>query len=132
MIIDASNGEIINTRAVCIHDDILEEFCFNREEKKLHLTIIKAETDDKRVSIDFLHVIGFLMTSCDFWGCSPHIFDFEYVKHNDNVIIPKLFQKKDNDDCLICSLKEQEKYIETKMIFTSGDELIVACESVVI
>jgi len=34
MIIDASNGEIINTKEVYIHDDILEDFYFNRMEKK--------------------------------------------------------------------------------------------------
>lgn len=39
MIIDASNGKIINSKEMYIHDDILEEFCFNRTEKKLHLSI---------------------------------------------------------------------------------------------
>ena len=41
MIMDASNGNIINSKEVYIHDDILEEFNFNRAEKKLHLSIIK-------------------------------------------------------------------------------------------
>ena len=133
MIIDASNGKIINSKEVYIHDDILEEFCFNRTEKKLHLSILKFEGfGSKRFSIDFLHVIGFEMTSCDFWGSSPHILDFEYVEKNDNVIIPKLFEIKDSNDCTYCTLNNQEEYIETKITFSSGDQLIIACKSIII
>lgn len=133
MIIDTSNGKIINSKEVYIHDDILEEFCFNRTEKKLHLLILKVEEfGSKRFSIDFLHVIGFEMTSCDFWGSSPHILDFEYVEKNDNVIIPKLFEIKDNNDCTFCTLNNREEYIETKITFSSGDQLIIACKSIII
>lgn len=133
MIIDASNGKIINSKEMYIHDDILEEFCFNRTEKKLHLSILKDEEfGSKRFSIDFLHVIGFEMTSCDFLGSSPHILDFEYVEKNDNVIIPKLFEIKDSNDCTYCTLNNREEYIETKITFSSGDQLIIACKSIII
>ncbi len=133
MIIDASNGEIINTKEVYIHDDILEDFYFNRMEKKLNLTILKDEVlSNKKFSIDFLHVIGFEMTACDFWGSSPHILDFEYVEHSHNTIIPKLFEMKHNNDNPFCPLKNQEKYIETIITFSSGDLLKVACECIII
>ena len=131
MIINVSNGKIINSKGVYIHDDILEEFSFHRAEKKLHLSILK-ELNNKRISIDFLNVIGFEMTSCDFWGSSPYIFDFEYVEDRDNTIIPKLFDKKDNNHYPFCPLNDREKYIETIITFTSGDQLIVACESIII
>ena len=131
MIIDASNGKIINSKEVYIHDDILEEFCFNRTERNLHLTILKEEEfNNKRYSIDYLHVIGFEMTSCDFWGSSPHILDFEYVENN--TIIPKLFERKDNNDYPFCPLNDHEKYMETIITFASGDQLIVACENIII
>lgn len=133
MIIDTSNGKIINSEEVYIHDDILEEFCFDRAEKKLHLSIIKEEGGDRiRSSIDFVHVIGFEMTSCDFWGASPHILDFEYVEKNDNTIIPKLFEIKDNNGYQFCALNDREKYIETIITFVSGDRLIIACGSIII
>lgn len=133
MIIDASSGKMIISNEVYIHDDILEEFCFNRTEKKLHLTILKEEEfNNKRFSIDFLHVIGFEMTSCDFWGSSPHILDFEYVEHNNNTIIPKLFERKNNNDYPYCPLNHREKYFETIITFVSGDQLIVACENIII
>lgn len=133
MIIDATNGKIINSKEVYIHDDILEEFYFNRTEKKLHLSILKAnEFDSKKILIDFLHVIGFEMTSCDFWGSSPHILDFEYVEKNDNIIIPKLFEIKEKNDYTFCTLNNREEYIETRMTFSSGDQLIIACKSIII
>ncbi len=132
MIIDVSNGKIINSKEVYIHDNILEELCFNRTEKRLHLSVLKEEYNNKRFSIDFLNVIGFEMTSCDFWGSSPYILDFEYVEHNDNKIIPKLFEKKNNNDYPFCLLKDQEKYIETIITFASGDQLIIACERIIL
>lgn len=133
MIINASNGKIINSKEVYIHDDILEELCFNRAEKKLHLLILKdCKFDDERFSIDFLNVIGFEMTSCDFWGISPHILDFEYVEKNDNTIIPKLFKIKDTNDYEYSTLKDREIYFETVITFTSGDKLRIACEKIII
>lgn len=133
MIINVLNGEIINSKEVNIHDNILEGFCFNRIEKKLHLSILKEEKhNNKRFSIDFLHVIGFEMTSCDFWGASPYILDFEYVEYNDNTLISKLFDKKDNNDYPFCPLNDREEYIETIITLTSGDQLIIACKSITI
>ncbi len=65
---------------------------FNRRKKELHLILLKEE--DKKFSIIFLNVIGFEMTSCDFWGSSPRILDFEYAEPKDTSLIPKLFEKK--------------------------------------
>lgn len=133
MIIDASNSEIINSKEVYIHDYIFEDFYFNRTEKKLHLTILKeTELNNKRFSIDFLNVICFEMTSCDFWGTSPYILDFEYVEQNENSLISKLFKRKNNSDYPFFSLEDQEKYIETVITFASGDQLRIACESIII
>ena len=132
MIIDVSCGEIINSKKIRIHDGILEEFCFKRTEKILHLSILEEDFNDKIHSIDFLHVIGFEMTSCDFWGSSPHILDFEYVKHDEIIILPKLFDKRNNNDYPFCTLKDRENYIETVITFASGDQLRVACERIII
>lgn len=132
MVINSLNGNVINSNQVCIHDDILEELSFNRLEKKIHLSLL-TEDRSERFSIDFLNVIGFEMTSCDFWGFSPYILDFEYIEeYNDNTIIQKLFNKKDNNHYPFCSLNDREKYIETIITFTSGDQLIIACESIII
>ena len=65
MVINSLNGNVINSNQVYIHDDILEELSFNRLEKKIHLSLL-TEDRSERFSIDFLNVIGFEMTSCDF------------------------------------------------------------------
>lgn len=39
MRIDASSAEIINSEAVYIHDDVLENLIFNRERKELCLLL---------------------------------------------------------------------------------------------
>ncbi len=132
MIIDASNGKIINSKKVYIHDDILEELCFFRTEKRLHLSILDEKSDCNSFSIDFLQVIGFEMTSCDFWGSSPYILDFEYVEKSNTTVIPQLFEIKKNDDDPCCPLNDREKYIETIITFKSGDRLRIACESIMI
>lgn len=133
MIINASNGEIINSKDIYIHDDILEGLYFNRAEKKLHLSILKdCKSDDIRFFIDFFDVIEFKMTSCDFWGRSPHILDFEYIEPSENTMIPKLFKKKEINNFTSCSLDDPQKYIETVITFISGDQLLVACKSIVI
>lgn len=130
MIINISNGELINSKKIYIHDDVFEELCFHRMKKKLHLSIYN-ESKKKRRSIVFLNVIGFEMTSCDFWGSSPHILDFEYVEPKDHTLIPKLFDKNDSNFSRYLP-NDLEKYIETTITLTSGDQLIVACENIMI
>ena len=71
------------------------------------------------------------MTSCDFWGHSPHILDFEYMESENRLIIPKLFDKeKLYPGC--SRLTKQEEYIETLITFSSGDQLRIACQEIVI
>ena len=132
MRIDASNGKIIDSKEVYIHDDILNELCFYRQEKRLKLIIVKPEDENDMFTIEFINVIGFEMTSCDFWGPSRRILDFEYIEKDDNTIIPKLFEIKDNNDYSSCTLSDQEKYIESVITFISGDQLRIACEEIVI
>lgn len=132
MIIDASCVERINSKEAYIHDDILEELCFKRVEKELVLTILKQDrVENKRYKIKFLHVIGFEATSCDFWGASPYILDFEYMEENEKTIIPKMFEKE-SADYPFCTLNNREKYIEIIITFISGDKLKIACESIII
>lgn len=129
MIINSLNGQIINSKKIYLHDDILKNLIFHRNSKNLHVSLSKSWPTQEKYTIDFLQVIGFEMTSCDFWGASPHILDFEYVENGK--LISKLFSKRTEYDSF-CTLKQQKDYIETVLTFTSGDTLTVACEKVVI
>ena len=128
MIIDSQNGQIINSREIYIHDDILENMVFHRNKKVLKLFLTKNWPTECEYSIDFFQVIGFEMSSCDFWGASPHILDYEYMENG--TLIPELFSKKDDDS--FCPLKNEDDYMETVMTFASGDTLRIACEKVII
>lgn len=128
MKIDVSCGDKINSKDVYVHDDILEDILFKRSEKKLFISLFKQGTN-KKVSIEFQNVIGFEMTNCNFWGESPYILDFEYIKNSECVLIPKLFKQK-NENAAFCKLEDESKYIETVITFISGDKLRIACESI--
>ena len=86
-----------------------------------------------RYSVDFLDVIGFEMSSCDFWGESLRILGFEYVPPESQVLVPRLFNKKQEggESFAFCKMKNRESYLETLMTFRSGDQLRVACENII-
>lgn len=129
MRIDDSNGKLLDSKDFNFHDDILDQLLFNRDKQEMNLFIIKEEYKNKKYIIRFCGVIGFEMTSCDFWGKSPHILDFEYIEHNSRIVIPKLYNIKNNSQINpMCKLTDDSKYIETTITFASGDKLIVACE----
>lgn len=72
------------------------------------------------------------MTSCDFWGESSRILDFELVDSNDSIITSKLFKYKDDNGFVDSSLESYNDYIETVITFVSGDKLEVACKCIVL
>jgi len=127
--IDASNAEIINSKAVYIHDDVLENLTFNRERKELCLYITR-NSSERKYSILYSGVIGFNMTSCDFWGSSPRILDFEKTGREESTIISKLFSIKKDNGFTDSLLESEESYIETVITFVSGDKLTVACKCI--
>ena len=113
-----------------IHDDILYQVQFDRLKKELKLIIEKYETD-QCFEIKFINTIGFEMTSCEFWGKSPHINGLAYLSTEEWTIIPKLFERKNLDPDSCTFLKEPENYTEVIIEFISGDYLIIACEEII-
>ncbi len=140
MVINASNAKILNLGEIYIHDDILTELKFNRMEKKLTLLNLKYGTltgplEGDEYTVEFLNVIGFKMTACDFWGPSRRIFSFDLVPEYDLKIIPKMFEIRDDTDkggeFSCCTLGNRDNYIEVMITFISGDRLRIACETIV-
>lgn len=132
MRIDESNGIILNSKEVYIHDDFFNQLKFERSKKNLYLSITKRGIQGKDFIIEFVNVVGFELTSCDFWGTSPYILDFEYVEHCDRSILPKLFEEKKHISDSGCSLTDIKNYIESVITFKSGDRLIIACEYIIL
>lgn len=131
MRIDESNGRILDSKDVYIHDDVFNELRFEYSKKKIYISITKKGIQGKEFIIEFVNVVGFELTSCDFWGISPYILDFEYVEHSDRTVLPKLFKKKNDISNSNCSLTAIGNYIESVITFKSGDQLIIACEYII-
>ena len=128
MRIDKSNATIINSESIYIHDDELILLQFDRNTNILTLFLKQSWPNEFEYTIEFIKVIGFEITSCDFWGKSECVLDFEFIEPDKQSIIPKLSEKwlsveKDNrNDSLI------ENKFETIITFSSGDTLIISCE----
>lgn len=125
MKIDKSNCKIINSKEIYIHDAIFNDVVFNYQKKALYVFI-----QNKNKIIEFHNVIGFDMTSCDYWGDDPFVFDWEY---NDNFhLVEDLFVKNEsNFNCSRLNNKKKEDFIETIITLSSGDKLIIACEYII-
>lgn len=128
MIIREINGEIINTKKVYIHDDVLLSLDFCRQEKEMNLKFIRYN-DSKKYIMRFSNVIGFTMTACDFWGASECILDFEYISLNKRILIPEL-QKKHLSISNLSNNTLYDSCMETLFTFSSGDQLRIACETI--
>jgi len=127
MLIYESNGKVINTKQVYIHDDILLYLAFDRNKKILKLTFSKHS--DRLYIINFINVIGFTMTSCDFWGASEYVLDFEYIEPDKRTLIPSL-EKQWMNVPDSSSEVTYDDFLETLLTFSSGDRLRIACEAI--
>ena len=122
MIINKSNAAIINTKEIYIHDDVLLNLSFNRLDYKLSLLL--STIKDHTYTINFTGVIGFDMSSCDFWGASPRIYDIVLLNRENHTVIPKLISNNQFSQTDVST--EIDDYMEIEIIFISGDKLVVA------
>lgn len=130
MKLDSSNIDILNSKCFSIHDDIFKSLVFNRDIGIIDISLQKASGDLSDYKIRYCNVIGIEMTSCDFWGRSPHVLDFEYVMYPDCKLLTTLYTMLQSPIDPRCKLSPDKNYIETIITFTSGDRLTIACESI--
>lgn len=131
MKIDKSNISILNSKVFSVHDDIFHSLAFDRASGVLTLFLQKDNGDNFTYKINCINVIGFAITSCDFWGRSPHILDFEYAEYCDCKLLPKIYEMQKGPISPQCKLTLKKDYIEIIITFTSGDKLNAACEYIV-
>lgn len=125
MRIDKSNYKFINSKDIYIHDTILMDIVFDYNKKNLFIiTIVPSH------ALRFHNVIGFEMTSCDFWQKSSRILDWE-IETDNFVLIDKLFKQKEDNNEYTPRLNNKEDFIESIITLTSGDTLRIACEYII-
>ena len=127
MIISKKNLCIVNTSEVCFHDDILISVFFDNGKKEIVLNCQKGSNSKSEYVVHFKNVIGFQMSSCDFWGASECIFDFECISDDDLILIPYLMKEWINIPKLNTT-PNFDNFIEILFTLTSGDKLRIACE----
>lgn len=130
MVIDKRNCDSLQASDVYIHDDTLLDLVFDRVEKNLWLTLKKAECD-KIYKMNFINVIGFFSTSCDFWGNFERVVDFECLSFK-NSPLTKMFCKKWDDSPNGDLDFPYNDYIESVFTFASLDELRIVSEKIIL
>lgn len=128
MKIDIYNANIINTKHVNIHDFIFEKLEFIYSEKNIYITLSTFDSEKQSTIIVFCNVVGINMVSCDFWGRSLHVLDWEFVDGNKKWLTNNLYETKECHKYVNSTLDKPENYIETIMTLSSGDVLTIVCQ----
>ncbi|MBO4309181.1 MAG: hypothetical protein J5885_05055 [Clostridia bacterium] len=118
---------------ICLHDKIIGTIQFDRLMKKMIIPIMpenEHDTDNTIHEMIFSNVLGYEITTCDFWCPSPHIFSFSFLSKEEERLIPKYYKKwcAQNDSFHTPENFPGAKSFEVLFEFTSGDTLSIACE----
>ncbi len=134
MKIDYLNANIINSKNFYIHDDWFEKITYELDNDcngTINLYLDKYGIIERKYCIQFINVIGFEATSCVFWGKSSNILDMEYMSPDEQTLLPKLYEiKNQQKEPKACKPLANKNYIETTVYFKSGDKLTIVCEAI--
>lgn len=119
--------------AVCagfVHDMQCHAVNFAYENKTLLLLLLGEREEDASLEIRFHGVLGYEMTSCDFWGPSPHVFGWRLILDEERVLLPRYLAEAGAHGLDQTSIRKDQEYMEIEVEFTSGDSLKVLCCSI--
>ena len=129
MIINASNKEIINTRAVYIHDSIFTGFIYDYRNRQLDFTCENFYYKVRHTFV-FKNVVLINMQSCSFWHSGRNILDMS--SKNDSSQLEELIELQNQHQDLFQGsyLDRGIPYIIVEILINSGDTLQIVCESI--
>ena len=133
MRITTKNCQMINTKAVYLHDDSMLQLKYNCETREMEIMLEKFATKDV-YRIMFYGVAGFEVSGCDFWGGGEaRIIDF-YLETETRPLCMRLMEKsRENARIAECPVGLMKLDVfESVFLFASGDELRIAADSIVI
>ena len=124
MIITKENYAVINTKDIDLHDAIFDGVRFEQSEKRL--TVCLRRPDNKQpFEVQFCGVAGYRLTSMDFWGYDPYVFQFNALPPKEWTLLPTL-QAQMVEPIAVASL------FETEFLMCSGDTLTIVCNKIII
>ena len=113
-----------------VHDMQCYAVNFAYENKTLLLLLIGEHAEDASLEIRFNGVLGYEMTSCDFWGPSPHVFGWSLVPDNERALLPRYLAEAEEHGLDQTSIQRNREYMEIEVQFTSGDTLTLLCRCI--
>ena len=113
-----------------VHDKQCCAVNFAYENKTLLLRLLGERVEDASMEIRFNGVLGYEMTSCDFWGPSPHVFGWSLIPDNERTLLPRYLAEAEEHGLDQTSIQRNREYMEIEVQFTSGDTLTVLCCSI--
>lgn len=119
-----------DTYAGIVHDKQCCAVNFAYENKTLLLRLLGERAEDASMEIRFNGVLGYEMTSCDFWGPSPHVFGWSLIPDNKRTLLPQYLAEAEEHGLDQTSIQRNREYMEIEVQFTSGDTLMVLCCSI--
>ena len=124
MVFTKDNSDLFYT--VNVHDHIFDSLYFDREGDVLTLSIL--DENGSLYKIRYHNTAGYLMSAGDYWLPSPHIFDVGVPSVEQEELLPFLKQRR--APTTECKLDSDIAFFESYMQLTSGDILLVVCESI--
>ena len=120
-----------------LHDKIIKTIKFDRLIKEMIIPIMpenEQDTDNTIRKMKFSNVLGYEITTCDFWCPSPHIFGFGFLPKEEERLIPKYYKKwcAQNDSFHTPENFPGTNCFEVLIEFTSGDTISIACEELIL
>lgn len=144
MIIDKSNAYLLNTKeGISFHDDeIGDDFYFNSDKRELVITIDKCggmskeildfvyKREDRKCKLRFNNVIGFSVTSANFWGKSSTISGVRFVDEKESALLSSLISFNEEHHFFYKNeLSVGKEYIEISIQLNTLDKIVIVCES---
>lgn len=115
-----------------IHDAKCEEWTFEYASKRLTIRLNHGDGASGIINLIFEDVYVHHMTSCDYWGASPHIYGFELIASMSSGLYKQMIDEIKNMGYVNSRMSDDRKLIEARIQFTSGDLLTVLCQHVII
>lgn len=123
MRIDRNNCQLINTNKVDIHDAVIKDIHFDTNNKMIAIRF--CISSENIVDILFYDIISIQSKLCDFWGKSPNVLDFQYIK--DSLILNNLQLEYVTNKYPFAQVKDFHNYFEAAITFASGNVCSIVC-----
>ena len=106
---------------ISLHDSVLNDIIYVHSEKK-NIINLESEWEDYEYNLNFVDVLFYEMTCCDFWGSGYNIIEWSVIDTFE--IFCKLLEIEKN---IIIDLNE---YFGIEILINSGDKLNIVCKSI--